>query len=166
MIPLIILIIPLIGYIRGVKIYEAFVEGASEGFQTSIKIMPYLIAMLVAINIFRLSGAMNAIISFLNPIFTFLLIPPDIMPLAIMRPLSGSGSLGLVVELMSIYGPDSYIGRAAATILASSDTTLYILTVYFGAVGIKRFSYALLVGLTGDIISLVLSIYVCKILFT
>jgi spore maturation protein B len=165
MIPLLLLAIPLVGLLRRVKVYEAFVEGAAEGFQTAIRIMPYLVAMMVAINIFRVSGAMGALADLLSPLCILLGIPADIVPLAIMRPLSGSGSLGLTTEIIHTYGPDSFIGKLASVIIGSTDTTFYILTVYFGAIGITKPRYSLFVGLCGDLIGLFASIYFCQKFF-
>jgi spore maturation protein B len=165
MIPLLLLVIPLVALLRRVKVYEAFVEGAAEGFQTAIRIMPYLVAMMVAINIFRVSGAMAALADLLSPLCVLLGIPADIVPLAIMRPLSGSGSLGLTTEIIYTYGPDSFIGQLASVIIGSTDTTFYILTVYFGAVGITKPRYSLFVGLCGDLIGLFASIYFCQKFF-
>lgn len=164
-IPLLLLTIPLVGLLRHVKVYEAFVEGAAEGFQTAIRIMPYLVAMMVAINIFRSSGAMGALADILSPVCVQLGIPADIVPLAIMRPLSGSGSLGLTTELIHTFGPDSFIGKLASVIIGSTDTTFYIVTVYFGAIGITKPRYSLFVGLCGDLIGLFASIYFCQKFF-
>ena len=159
-IPAILFLIPLIGYLRGVKVYETFVEGAAEGFGTAIRIMPFLVAMLVAIHIFRSSGAMDVFIGFLQPFLEFFNIPPELAPLALMRPLSGSGSLGITMELLDTYGPDSLIGRMASTILGSTDTTFYILTVYFGAIGVSNPRYSVIVGLAGDLIGFFCAIYI------
>lgn len=164
-IPIVLLVIPLIGYCRKVKVYEAFIEGASEGFHTAIRILPCLVAMLVAISIFRTSGAMDVCIVWMAPLLNILGVPPELVPLAVMRPLSGSGSLGLATELLNTYGPDSLIGQIASTVLASTDTTFYVLTVYFGAVSISNPRYAPLVGFSGDIASFLVSVYVCQYLF-
>lgn len=165
MIPLLLLAIPLVGVVRRVKVYEAFVEGAAEGFQTAIRVMPYLVAMMVAINIFRASGAMGALAELLSPVCVLLGIPADIVPLAIMRPLSGSGSLGLTTEIIHTFGPDSFIGKLASVIIGSTDTTFYILTVYFGAIGITKPRYSLFVGLFGDLIGFFASVYFCQKIF-
>jgi spore maturation protein B len=165
-IPGVLFIIPIIGYLRRVKVYEAFVDGAGEGFHTAIRILPCLVAMLVAISIFRASGAMEACVLFISPLLNLLGIPADLVPLAIMRPLSGSGSLGLMTELLNTYGPDSLVGQIASTVLASTDTTFYVLTVYFGAVAVNNPRYAPLVGLTGDIASFLASVYICQYLFS
>jgi spore maturation protein B len=164
-IPAILFLIPVIGYIKRVKVYEAFVEGAAEGFQTSIRIMPFLVAMMVAINIFRASGMLDVCVESIKPVLQSIGVPSELAPLAIMRPLSGTGALGLTTELLNTYGPDSMIGRIASTVLGSTDTTFYILTVYFGAVGITKPSYSIFVGLLGDIIGFLGSIYICQQLF-
>lgn len=164
-IPLLLLAIPLTGFSRKVKVYEAFVEGAAEGFQTSIRIMPFLVAIMVAVNIFRASGAMEIVIGGLAPFLAYLGVPSELVPLAIMRPLSGSGALGLTTELLNTYGPDSLLGLMASTVLGSTDTTFYVLTVYFGAVGIMKPRYAVFVGLLGDITGFFASIYICSLLF-
>ena len=164
-VPLILLIIPVVGYIRRIKVYETFVEGAGEGFQTALRIMPFLVAMMIAINIFRASGAMDWCISNLHPVLNILGVPAELVPLAIMRPISGTGSIGITTELLNTYGPDSSVGRMASTILGSTDTTLYIITVYFGAVGVFKPRYSLFVGLLGDMIGFFGSIVFCRIVF-
>ena len=164
-IPLLLLTVSLVGYLRRVRVYEAFVEGAADGFHTAVRIMPFLVAMMVAINIFRTSGAMDIFISFLQPLLILLGVPPDLIPLAVMRPLSGSGALGLTTEILNTFGPDSLVGRIASTVLASTDTTFYILTVYFGAVGIRNPRYSVFVGLLGDLVGFFGSVYICKQLF-
>lgn len=164
-IPIILLLVPLIGYLRHVKVYEAFVEGATEGFYTAIRIMPFLVAMMVAINIFRVSGAMDVWVESLKPLLEFCGVPAELVPLAIMRPLSGTGALGLTTEILNTHGPDSILGRIASTVLGSTDTTFYILTVYFGAIGISRPRYSVFVGLLGDLIGFAGSIYICHKLF-
>ncbi len=165
-IPATLFLIVLAGFIRRVPVYEAFVEGASEGFQTTIRLLPFLVAMMVAINVFRFSGALNDCLALVNPFLSYLGIPPELTPLAIMRSLSGSGSLGMVSELFTSYGPDSLVGRIASTILASTDTTFYVLTVYFGSVGIRNPRYSILAGLTGDLAGFLAAIYLCKTVFS
>ncbi|NLN86290.1 MAG: spore maturation protein [Syntrophomonadaceae bacterium] len=164
-IPFLLLIIPLCGIIKKVPVYEAFVEGAEEGFTTAVRIIPFLVGMLVAISVFRASGAMDVLISLIRPLMVALGAPPDVLPLAIMRPLSGSGALGLATELMKVYGPDSMIGRMASVMQGTTDTTFFVLTVYFGSVGIKRFKYAVVTGLSADLTGLLASIYICNLLF-
>jgi len=164
-IPFILLFIPLYGSIKKVPVYEAFVEGAEEGFGTAIRIIPFLVGMLVAISVFRASGAMDYLVRWLGPLLTAMGTPAEVLPLAIMRPLSGSGVLGLATELMRVYGPDSFIGRLASTMQGSTDTTFFVLTIYFGSVGIKRYRYSVITGLTADISGLLASIYICNLLF-
>ncbi len=163
--PLVLLLIPLVGYLRRVRIYEAFVEGAAEGFHTAVRIMPFLVAMLVAAGVFRASGALDDSVAVLRPLLALAGVPPELVPLAVMRPLSGTGALGLTTELLASDGPDSLIGRMASTILGSTDTTFYILTVYFGAAGIRNPRYAVIVGLVGDFTGFFMSIYICRLLF-
>jgi spore maturation protein B len=164
-IPLLLLLIPLYGFCKGVAVYESFVEGAEEGFYTAIKIIPFLVGMMVAISVFRASGAMDYLVGALRPFMGAIGAPPEVLPLAVMRPLSGSGALGLATELMRVYGPDSMIGRLASVMQGTTDTTFFVLTVYFGSVGIKRFKYAVITGLSADITGLLASIYICNLLF-
>jgi spore maturation protein B len=164
-IPLLLLVVPIYGYIKKVPIYEAFVEGAEEGFTTAVKIIPFLVGMLVAISVFRASGAMEYLTQILNPLTSRIGAPSEVLPLAIMRPLSGSGVLGLSTELMRIYGPDSFIGRLSSVMQGTTDTTFFVLTVYFGAVGIKKYRYSIVTGLTADITGFIASLYICNLLF-
>ncbi|MFZ3101924.1 MAG: spore maturation protein [Desulfitobacteriaceae bacterium] len=162
-IPLLLLIIPVLAYLRKVPVYEAFVTGAEEGFKTGVRILPFLIGMLVAIQVFVDSGALNIISHFLQPVFSRFGLDPNfsaIIPLAIMRPLSGSGALGVATQLINQYGPDSFIGRLASTLQGSTDTTFFVLTVYFGSVGIRKYRYAIKLGLLADFIGLVASIWI------
>lgn len=150
---------------KRVKIYECFVKGAKEGFNLAVSIIPYLVAMMMAISIFRQAGVIGLIEQHCSEFFQLLHLPPDILPLAIMRPLSGGGALGITTELINTYGPDSYIGRLASTMQASTDTTFFIIAVYFGAVGISKYRYSLGVGLLADVVSFVASIYIVSIVF-
>lgn len=164
-IPFLLLVIPVYGLFKRLPVYETFVEGAEEGFYTAIKIIPFLVGMLVAISVFRASGAMDYAIQAIMPLMQKLGSPAEVMPLALMRPLSGSGALGLATELIKNYGPDSLIGKMASVMQGTTDTTFFVLTVYFGSVGIKRYKYALITGLSADITGLIASIYVCNLLF-
>ena len=164
-IPFLLFAIPLFGYIKKVPVYEAFVEGAEEGFYTAVKIIPFLVGMLVAISVFRASGAMDLFVKVMMPIMTKIGAPPEVLPMAVMRPLSGSGTLGLATELMKVFGPDSLIGRMASVMQGTTDTTFFVLTVYFGSVGIKKYRYAILTGLSADVTGLIASIYICNLLF-
>jgi spore maturation protein B len=164
--PLMLLVIPLAGYCRRVRVYEAFVSGAADGFHTAVRIMPFLVAMMVAINVFRVSGALDACVTIIQPLLQACGVPDALVPLAIMRPLSGTGALGLTTELLSSQGPDSLVGLMASVLLGSTDTTFYILTVYFGAVGIQKPRYSLFVGLGGDLAGFIGSVYICRLLFS
>ncbi|MCG0275914.1 MAG: spore maturation protein [Thermosediminibacteraceae bacterium] len=153
------------GYIKKVKVYEAFTEGAKEGVYTAVRIIPYLVAMLVAIGIFRASGIMNALTTAISPLARFIGMPPETVPMALMRPLSGAGAQGIMLDLFKIYGPDSFIGRLAATMMGATDTTFYILTVYFGSVAIKNTRHALPAGLVADFVGIVSAVLVCRMVF-
>ncbi len=164
-VPMLLLIIPVLAYTRKVKVYEAFVEGAEQGFHTAIKIIPFLVGMMVAIGVFRESGAMDLLILALQPLMGLIGAPAEILPLVIMRPLSGGGALGITAELIQTYGPDSFIGRLASTIQGSTDTTFFVLTVYFGSVGIRRYRHALTVGLLADLTGFLASLYIVTLVF-
>ncbi|WP_214659376.1 spore maturation protein [Candidatus Formimonas warabiya] len=164
-IPALLFIIPLYAHLKKVSVYEVFVEGAQEGITTAVKILPYLVGMLIAISVFRASGAMDYLVGFLHPLTALLGIPGEVLPLAVMRPLSGSGALGITAELIHQYGPDSFIGRLASTMQGSTDTTFYVLTVYFGSVGIRKFRYAVAVGLIADVTSFIASVIICHLYF-
>jgi spore maturation protein B len=167
-IPFLLFFVPLYAYLRKVPVYESFVEGAEDGFKTAIKIIPFLIGMLVSIRIFVDSGALELAIDLLKPFFLRMGWNPEILgiiPLAIMRPLSGSGSLGVATQLIHQYGADSFIGRLASTLQGSTDTTFFVLAVYFGAVGIKKHRYALKIGLLADFTGLIASIWIVSKIF-
>ena len=161
------LILFFIGYgvFKKVKVYEFFVEGAKEGFQVAIKIIPFLVAMLVAIGIFRAGGAMDFLQIILSPVTNFIGMPAEAMPIALMRPLSGSGSLGLMTEVISTYGADSYLGILVSTIFGSTETTFYVLAVYFGAVNIRRSRHALAAGLLADVAGILAALFIVTLLF-
>lgn len=163
---LIIAGIPLYGYIKGVAIYEAFVEGAREGFETAVRIIPYLVAILVAVGMFRSSGAINFIAGLLPESLKAYGITPEIITIGLVRPLSGSASLGILGETISSYGADSYQALLGAVIIGSSETTLYVTAVYFGAVSISKMRYAIHAGLIADLIGFVASILVCSVVFS
>jgi spore maturation protein B len=164
-IPTLLLFIPLYGALRKVKVYECFVEGAKEGFQVGIRIIPYLVAILVAVGMLRAAGAIDILAAWLDPVLRRIGVPAEILPLAIMRPLSGSGSMGIVTELVKTHGPDSLIARLAATAYGSTETTFYVLAVYFGAVGIKKARYAVISGLIADVVSLISAVFICRMVF-
>lgn len=164
-IPFLLSVVPLFAMLRRVKVYEEFVDGAKEGFDVAIRIIPYLVAMLVAVGMFRAAGGIDMLSHWLSPVLNAVGFPTDLLPMVLVRPLSGSGSLGFFTELVKHFGPDNLISRMGGTIYGSTETTFYVLAVYFGAVGIKRTRYALLAGLTADFVSVVVAVIVCKIVF-
>ncbi|GAE25663.1 spore maturation protein B [Halalkalibacter wakoensis JCM 9140] len=164
-IPVLIAFVLMYGTYKQVPTYETFVEGAKEGFGMAISIIPYLVGMLVAISVFRASGAMDFIIELMKPALQAIGVPSEIVPLAMIRPISGTGALGMTSDLIATYGPDSFIGRLASTMQGSTDTTFYVLTVYFGAVGIKKMGDALKVGLLADVVGVIASIIIVTYVF-
>ncbi len=152
-------------YLRGVKVFDTFVEGAQEGFAMSVRLIPFLVGMIVAIGLFRDSGAMELLGNALAPLLKLLGIPLEVLPLAIMRPVSGSSALAITSEIMQTNGPDSLLGRMAATMQGSTDTTFFVLAVYFGAVGIKKTRHALIVGLFADAVGILVAIFISRLVF-
>nr|WP_311772667.1 spore maturation protein [Cohnella xylanilytica] len=164
-IPIMIVLIPLYAAFRKVPVYETFIDGAKDGFQTAVSIIPHLVGMMTAIGMFRASGAMDAMLGLVRPLFERIGIPGEVLPLGLLRPISGSGSLAYVTDLIKTHGPDSMIARIASTIQGSTDTTLYVLTVYFGAIGIRKTRYALKVGLFSDAVGFFAAAAACWLLF-
>ena len=165
-IPFLLVGIPFYGLVfKKVKVYETFVEGAKDGFTIAVRIIPYLVAILVAIGMFRASGALDLLLNFLSPVLTLIGFPPENLPLALMRPLSGSGSLGLLTDLINAHGPDSLIAKIGATMFGSTETTFYVLAVYFGSVGIRKTRHALVAGLFADTVGVLSAVYVCQFFF-
>lgn len=158
--PLVVAGILVAGVFRRVPLYNTFVDGAKGGFGTSIRLIPHVVAMMVAVAVFRESGAMGLLVQFFHPVAAWFHIPSEVVPMALLRPISNAGSLALLTDLFRqpAHGPDSFVGLLASTMQASTDTTLYIITVYFGSVGIQRFRYALTVGLLSDFASVVGSV--------
>lgn len=165
LIPILIGYILIYGTLKKIPTYETFVEGGKEGITIAFSIIPYLVGMLVAISIFRASGALEFLMNLMKPALTLLNIPAEIVPLAFIRPISGTAALGITSDIIATYGPDSFIATLAATMQGSTDTTLYILTVYFGAVGIKKMGDALKVGLLADLVGIIASIIVVTLMF-
>ncbi|MGB9665394.1 MAG: nucleoside recognition domain-containing protein [Ignavibacteria bacterium] len=164
-IPFLILTFLSYGLIKKVKVYEKFVEGAKEGFNVAVRIIPYLVAMLAAIGIFRYGGAMDLLVYILSPITNLIGMPAEALPMALMRPLSGSGSLGIMTEIIKTHGPDSLIGIMVSTFYGSTETTFYVLAVYFGAVNIQKTRYALPVGLMADVAGILGATFIVNLLF-
>jgi len=148
-----------------VPVYESFVEGARDGFQVAVRIIPYLVAILFAIAMFRASGAMEALTKALDPALSLIGFPAELLPMAIIRSLSGSGSAALVVDMINHYGEDSILVKMAAVMYGSSETTFYVIAVYFGAVGIKKTRHAVPAGLIADAAAMVLAVWTVRLLF-
>lgn len=164
-IPLIILFILTYGHVKGVKVYEAFIEGAKNGLLTTYKIFPYIVAMLLAVGMLRKSGGLDFILWVLSPVINVLGVPQEVMPLVLMKPLSGSGALGVLADILKQYGPDSFIGILASVVMSGTETIFYTITVYFGAVGIKNIRHSLICALIADLSCLVAATFICKIFF-
>lgn len=163
--PVLIISILTLGLVKKVPIYEEFTIGAKDGFKVAVKIIPYLVAIIVGISMLRASGAIELVANALAPILTHFNIPADTLPLMIVRSLSGSGALGIFSDIAHNLGPDSYATKLAAIMLGSSETTFYVLTVYFGAIGISKFKYAIIVGLLADLVGIIAAISVCNLMF-
>ena len=164
-IPFLLSFFPLYAALRRVPVYEEFVEGAKEGFQVALRIIPFLVAILVAVGMFRGAGGIDMLSRALDPLLKIVGFPAELLPMALMRPLSGSGSLGIFSELVATHGPDSILARMAGTIMGSTETTFYVLAVYFGSVAIRRTRHAVPAGLLADVAGMIASIIVCRIVF-
>ena len=164
-IPFLIVVFISYGAIKKVKVYDEFVEGAKEGFNIAVRIIPYLVAMLMAIGIFRAGGAMDWLIYILKPVTNLIGMPAEALPMALMRPLSGSGSLGIMTEIMSVHGPDSFIGILTSTFFGSTETTFYVLAVYFGAINIRNTRHAVPAGLIADVAGILGAVFIVRLLF-
>lgn len=163
--PVILLLILTMGLVKKVPLYETFTEGAKEGFKVSVNIIPYLMAIIVAISMFRASGIIEMIGEALQPLLAHFNVPADTIPIMLVRSLSGSAALGVFSDIANSLGPDDYATKLSAVMVGSSETTFYVLAVYFGAVGISKLRYALLVGLLADFIGIVSAILVCNMMF-
>lgn len=164
-IPLMLVGFPLYGLYKGVPVFEAFVEGAKEGFSVAVRIIPYLVAILFAIGMFRASGAMDFLADALQPVLALVGFPAEVLPMAIIRPLTGSGSAGVVAEMIQVYGEDSLLVKMAAVMFGSTETTFYVVAVYFGAVNIKRTRHAVPAGLTADVAAMLFAVWSVRLLF-
>ncbi len=164
-IPAIVLIVLTAGIIKKLPVYELFVDGAKDGAKVGVNIFPYLLAIIVAISMLRASGAIEALGSLLSGLLTFAHIPVDVLPIMIVRSLSGSAVLGILGDIASSHDITSYTTRLAAIMVGSSETTLYVLAVYFGAIGIKKYRHALLTGLLADVVGIVTAVVVAYAFF-
>ena len=158
-IPIIVVIIITYGMIKGKKVYEWFVEGAKEGLKVCINIFPYLLAMIIAVNIFREAKLLNILNELISPASSLIGLPKEIIPLVLIKPLSGSGALGILTDILNTYGPDSYIGLIASVIMGTTETIFYTITVYFGAVQIKIIRHTLWAAILADLTAIIISIF-------
>lgn len=164
-IPFMVLCIIIYGVYKKVNVYDEFLDGASESFGMIAKIFPCLLAMMLGINVFLKSGALNFFLQFLETIFNIIKVPIQVLPMMVMRPISGTSSLAILNNLFADFGPDSLIGRLGSVIQGSTDTTFYVLTLYFGSIGIKKIRYSLWAGLFADLVGIIASIIVVKLFF-
>lgn len=164
-VPFVIFGIILRGLLKNINVYSSFLEGAGEGLRIGVGIIPPVLGLLVAIGMFRASGALEIFTHLISPITNFLGIPEEIVPFAVMRPVSGSGSLAMATDIFVNYGTDSLSGRAAAVMMGSTETTFYTLAVYFGATKATDTRYTLKCALAGDIVSMLLSVWICRLFF-
>lgn len=163
--PVILILILTLGLFKKVPLYEVFTDGAKEGFKVAVNIIPYLVAIIVGISMFRASGIIESIGEIMAPILSHFNVSADVIPIMIVRSLSGSAALGVFSDIAHNAGPDAYTTKLAAIMVGSSETTFYVLAVYFGAVGISKFRYALLTGLIADFIGIAAAILVCHYMF-
>ncbi|MDZ4701515.1 MAG: spore maturation protein [Rhodothermales bacterium] len=163
--PAIIVGFPLYGLFKKVPVYEEFVEGAKEGFGVAVRIIPYLVAILFAIGMFRASGALDFFTDALRPLLALIGVPAEVIPMALIRPLTGSGSAALVADMIQQYGEDSILVKMAATMFGSTETTFYVLAVYFGAVQVRKTRHAVPAGLIADFSAMLIAVYVVLLLF-
>lgn len=163
--PVLFLVIIAYGLFRQVPVFEAFTDGAKEGLKTAVRILPALVGLIASITMFRSSGLLSFLTGCLSPVTEKLGIPAEILPLALLRPVSGSGSLAIVEDLLSAHGPDSLVGRIASVMMGSTETTFYTLAVYFGSVGIKDTRFAVWAALLADMTAMLVSVWVCRYFF-
>lgn len=165
LIPIVVLLIVIYSWRKKVNIYDSFVKGAKEGLELSISVFPYLVAMLFATDILLKSNVLNNVFSLAKPLFDVLKVPVEILPMAIIRPISGNASFAVMIDLIKKFGVDSFLGRLAATLQGSTDTTIYVLSLYFGSVGIKRIGHAMWAGLLTDLSALIVSLILVSVVF-
>ncbi|HHT38058.1 MAG TPA: spore maturation protein [Mollicutes bacterium] len=163
--PILVITIVTYAFVKKINIYDSFINGAKEGLEVTFNLFPYLLAMIFGVNLMVKSGFIPDMLNLLKPLFDLLKVPIEIIPMAIMRPISGNASLALMNDVFIKYGVDSFLGRLASVIQGSTDTTIYILTIYFGVVGIKKIKYAMLVGLISDLFGFIASVLVAYLFF-
>jgi spore maturation protein B len=164
-IPFLVAFFPLYASLCRVKVYEEFVEGAKEGFQVAVRIIPYLVAIIAAVAMFRAAGGIDLITKAIGPALALIQFPPELLPLALIRPLSGSGANGIFAELVQTYGADSLLARMGASIMGSTETTFYVIAVYFGSIAVRRTRHAVPAGLVADATGMIASVIICNLVF-
>ena len=164
-IPIFIVFVIFYGFIKKVNIYDTFLEGAKEGLMISFNIFPSIIAMVFAINIFLDSNFVNAVLGVFTPILNLINIPLEIMPMALLRPISGTATLAIMNDIFIKYGPDSYVGRLASVLQGCTDTTIYVLALYFSSIGVKKIRYSLGVGLFADLVGISVAFIITMLFF-
>lgn len=163
--PVCVCVIVLFGLIRRVPVFSTFVSGAKEGFQSAIEILPTLVGLVTAVTMLKASGALDLFSSFIAPVAEWIGLPPEVVPLALLRPVSGSGSIAILSNLFENYDPDSLIGRIASVMMGSTETTFYAIAVYYGAVGIKKTRHTIPAAVTADFISVAASVFAVSLFF-
>lgn len=165
LLPLIVLTIIIYGFKKKIDVYDSFLKGVLEGLKTSLNIFPCLVAMLFAVNLLINSGLIESVFSFLKPMLNKFSLSLDIISMAFFRPISGTASLAILNNILDNFGPDSFMGRVASTLQGATDTTFYVLTLYFGSIGIKKSRYALKVGLFADLVGIIMSFIIVYLIF-
>lgn len=159
-IPIIVIVITTYGMIKGRKVYEWFIEGAKEGLKVCLNIFPYLLAMLIAVNIFREAKLLDILNDLIAPIGALIGLPKEVIPLILIKPLSGSGAIGVLTDILKNYGPDTKIGLISSVIMGTTETIFYTLTVYFGAVQIKKIRHTLWAAILADLTAIIVSVFI------
>lgn len=158
--------VPMFGYWRKVPVFDAFIKGAKEGFPLVVSILPFLVGMIVAIGMLKASGAVDTMSDWFSGVLALLGVPKELLPLAIARPFSGSASNAILVDMIHTYGPDSILAKMGATVMGSTETTFYVIAVYFGAVGVRNTRHAVPAGLIADAAGLLSAVWICRLLFS
>lgn len=164
-IPIVVILIIIIAFYKKVNVYESFASGAKDGLKMGVEIFPYLLAMIFGTNILLKSGIINDIFSLLKPLFSFFKIPVEVMPMALIRPISGNSSFAVMIDVIKNYGVDSKIGRIVSVMQGATDTTIYVISLYFGSIGIKNIRYSLKAGLFADLVTVIVSIFLVNLFF-
>ena len=163
--PLFICFVVVYGMVKKVKVYEAFIKGAKSGISTAFRVLPYIVAMIFAVDIFKAAGCFEYISTALKPVIGVLHIPPEVLPLALMRPFSGGASMGMLAGLFTQFGPDSFIGRVASTLMGSSETLFYTVSLYYGSIGVENTRHTIPAAILSDVSGLIASTVVCLLVF-